>query len=76
VDCDTTDLGEFVLEEYILAEERVCKELGIGFVNNYHQDIITKETIEQYVLDGLHLNEDGRQIMAKNILQAIKLAEE
>lgn len=72
LDCDTTQLGEFVLEEYILAEERVCKELGVGFVNNYHQDIITKETIEQYVLDGLHLNEAGRQIVAENILAAIK----
>ena len=72
--CDTIELGEFVLEEYILAEERVCKELGVGFVNNYHQDVITKETIEQYVLDGLHLNEAGRQIMAENILEAMELA--
>ena len=72
--CDTTELGEFVLEEYILAEERVCKELGVGFVNKYHQDVITKETIEQYVLDGLHLNEEGRQIMAGNILEAMEQA--
>ena len=76
LDCDTTELGEFVLEEYILAEERVCKELGVGFVNNYHQDIITKKTIEQYVLDGLHLNEEGRRIVAENILEAIKPAEQ
>ena len=73
-DCDTTEWGEFVLEDYILAEERVCKELGVGFVNNYHQDIITKETVEQNVFDGLHLNEAGRQIMAENILTAMDSA--
>ena len=66
--CDTTELGEFVLEEYIVAEEQVCKNLGIAFVNNYHQDVITKETLENYSFDGLHLNEDGRRVMAENIL--------
>ena len=66
--CDTTELGEFVLEEYIVAEEQVCKNLGIAFVNNYHQDLITKETLENYSFDGLHLNEDGRRVMAENIL--------
>ncbi len=69
--CDTTDLGPYTLEEYILAEEQVCEELGVGFVNNYHQDVITKETMDRYYLDGLHLNEAGRQVIANNILAAM-----
>ena len=76
LDCDTTELGEYILEEYIQAEKQVCEELGVGFVNNYHQNVITKETIEQYVLDGLHLNEEGRMIMAENIFEAIRQAEQ
>ena len=70
--CDTTELGPYLLAEYVLEEERVCRELGIGFVDNYHQKIITKDTMEQYYLDGLHLNEAGRRVMADNILAAIE----
>lgn len=70
--CDTTELGSFVLEEYILEEEKVCAELGVTFVDNYHQDVITKETMDQYYLDGLHLNEAGRQFMADNIVAALQ----
>ena len=70
--CDTTDLGPFTLEEYVLVEQQVCEELGVGFVDNYHQDVITKETMDAYYLDGLHLNEAGRQVIADNILAAIK----
>jgi lysophospholipase L1-like esterase len=70
--CDTTELGPYVLEEYILEEQRVCEELDVIFVDNYHQDIITRETMDAYYLDGLHLNETGRQFMADNILAALK----
>lgn len=72
--CDTTGLGPYMLEEYVLVEEQVCKELGVGFIDNYHQDVITKETLEQYSLDGLHLNEVGRQVIADNILTAMESA--
>lgn len=74
--CDTTDLGEYVLEDYIEAERQVCEELQICFIDNYHQDIITRETIEEYVIDGLHLNEAGRQIMADNIVSAMRQQEQ
>lgn len=72
--CDTTGLGPYTLEDYVLVEEQVCKELGVGFIDNYHQDIITKETMEQYSLDGLHLNEVGRQVIADNILATMERA--
>ena len=72
--CDTTGMGPYILEEYVLVEQQVCDELGVGFVDNYHQDIITRETIDQYVFDGLHLNEAGRQVVADRILAAIEVA--
>ena len=70
--CDMTELGPYILEEYILEEEKICAELGVTFVDNYHQDVITKETMDQYYLDGLHLNEAGRQFIADNIVSALQ----
>lgn len=69
--CDSYEMGCYLLEEYVLMEERVCRELGVGFVDNYHQDVITAETMDTYYLDGLHLNEAGRQVIADNILAAM-----
>lgn len=69
--CDTTELGEYVLEEYIWQEQQVCEETGVIFVDNYHQDIITRETMDAYYLDGLHLNEEGRRFLADNILNVL-----
>ncbi len=70
--CDTTELGPYPLEDYVLMEEKVCREMGIGFVDNYHQDIVSRDTLEIYSLDGLHLNEAGRQVIADNILAAMQ----
>ena len=70
--CDTTDWGPYILEEYVMEEEKVCAELGVLFVDNYHQDVITKDTMDAYYLDGLHLNEEGRKFMADNILNVLK----
>lgn len=74
--CDTTELGEHVLEEYIWQEQAVCDELGVIFVDNYHQDVITKDTVDAYSMDGLHLNEDGRKFLADNIEAALTKAAE
>ena len=70
--CDSTALGPYVLEEYVLEEARVCSEMGIGFIDNYHQDVITKDTVEAYCLDGVHLNLEGRKFLAENIVAAMR----
>lgn len=70
--CDTTGLGPYLLEEYVLVEELVCEELGVIFVDNYHQDVITKDSLADYSVDGLHLNEAGRQFLAENILAVME----
>ena len=69
--CDTQELGPYMLEAYVQIEEQICKEMGVGFVDNYHQDVITRETMDNYYLDGLHLNEAGRRVIADNILKAV-----
>ncbi len=70
--CDETAFGIYVLEDYVLTEQRVCQELGVGFVDNYHGSRINQETVESYTIDGMHLNEAGRYLLAENILKAMK----
>ncbi len=70
--CDTEALGPYLLEQYVLEERKVCTELGVTFADNYHQSVIVKDSLEVYSLDGLHLNEAGRQVIADNIAAALK----
>lgn len=70
--CDTMEMGPYLLEEYVNVERKVCSELGVLFVDNYHDSLINKESLMEYSLDGLHLNEAGRQIMAEQILEVLQ----
>ena len=70
--CDDYEMGPYLLEEYIAIERKVCEEEDILFVDNYHNSPIRKETLMDYSLDGLHLNEKGRQLIADNIVNALK----
>ncbi len=70
--CDSHEMGPYLLEEYVNAESRICDKLGVLFVDNYHDSVINKETLMDYSLDGLHLNEAGRQIIADRISEALK----
>ncbi len=69
--CDTYEMGPHTLEEYVNVEQKVCAEENIVFVDNYHDSLINKESLEAYSLDGLHLNEAGRALIAKNIVDAL-----
>lgn len=69
--CDTYEMGPHTLEEYVNVERKVCAEENIVFVDNYHESLINKESLEVYSLDGLHLNEEGRALIAGNIVEAL-----
>jgi len=69
--CDTYEMGPHTLEEYVNVEKKVCMEEQIIFVDNYHDSPIHKESLEEYSLDGLHMNEAGREVLAGNILEAL-----
>jgi len=74
--CDTYEMGPYLLEEYIEIERKVCEEEDILFIDNYHNSLIHKESLMEYSLDGLHLNEAGRQIIADNIVEALQNSSE
>ena len=69
--CDTTGMGPYKLEEYVAVEQKVCAEEDVIFVDNYHESLITKESLELYSLDGLHLNESGRELIANEIVEVL-----
>ncbi len=73
IPCDSGEWGEYLLEEYVLREEKVAEKYGVTFVDNYHDSEINEETIYDYTIpsDCLHLNEEGREILSDNIAQAV-----
>lgn len=67
--CEETDQGGGILEDYVEAEIRVAKELGIEVIDVYH-DFFPHEKWEDkdlYMRDGLHPNEEGRKLLAERI---------
>lgn len=70
--CDSYEMGPYLLEEYVEVERKVCAEEDLVFVDNYYESVIDKESLETYSLDGLHLNEMGRQLIADEIVLALK----
>lgn len=67
--CEEADQGGGLLEDYVEAEHRVARELGIEIIDVYH-DFFPHESWEDkdlYTRDGLHPNEAGREKMALRI---------
>ncbi|MCD8379216.1 MAG: SGNH/GDSL hydrolase family protein [Lachnospiraceae bacterium] len=71
--CDSGEWGDYLLEEYVLAQERVAEEYGVCFIDNYHDSVINADTIYDYTItaDGLHLNKEGRDVLTDTIAAVI-----
>lgn len=67
--CEEADQGGGILGDYVDAELALAEEMGIETVDLYH-DFFPHESWEEmtlYTLDGIHLNEAGRE----KVVQAI-----
>lgn len=73
ISCEECDLGGGVLEDYVNLELAIAQEFGVEIVDNYHDSGIGGDFADWsvYTVDGLHLNETGRQILAGRIAAAI-----
>lgn len=75
--CEEYNLGGGVLEQYVEAEEAVAKEMGVEWIDLYH-DFYPHENWEDwelYTKDGLHPNEAGRALIAGQIADYLKKTE-
>lgn len=69
--CDEYTFGGRYLEEYVNAELKVAKELGLEIVDVYHGIDINAENHFTYLEDGLHFNDYGREIAVDMIADCI-----
>lgn len=61
-----------VLSAYAQAAVETATELGVYYLDNYNDFIITGDNLELYVRDGVHPNEFGRLTIAAEIMNFIK----
>lgn len=72
--CENNDYGGGFLEEYVNTEKEVAQELGVTFLDWYH-DFYSHENFEfwrEHTEDGMHPNERTRKWMARLLTEAIR----
>ena len=70
----TTDLGNGTLTHYLQKEIEVCMDCGVSFIDNFYGSI-NEDNYLEYMTDYIHLNDDGRRLIASRISRVIGLAE-
>lgn len=75
--CEELDWGGGYLEDYANLELEIAREFDVDVLDNYHESGIGGEfeNWPEYTEDGLHLNEDGRRLIAQRITEAINAME-
>lgn len=69
---EETDFGYGFSEMYADAMKEVSLELGVSYVDFYHEIGITRDNIYVILYDGLHLSEEAALKMAEMISEYIK----
>lgn len=70
-DVNSYDLGYGPLINYIAAGYNAADEMGVHVVNCYNELDINGYSAADYLLDGIHLNEDGRKMYAEMLSERI-----
>lgn len=63
-DCTTLDFGYGYLEDYANLQISIANQYGIYYIDDYHNIGIDESNVEEYTVDGIHLNEEGRALLA------------
>ncbi|MBO4808951.1 MAG: hypothetical protein J5537_07895 [Lachnospiraceae bacterium] len=73
-DCTTENYGYGVLEDYVDLQLSIAGEFGLDIIDDYHNIGINADTAKTYTMDGIHLNEEGRELLARTLAKFTKEA--
>lgn len=73
-DCTTENYGFGVLEDYVDLQLSIAEEFGLDIIDDYHCIGINADTAKTYTMDGIHLNEEGRILLARTLAKFTKEA--
>ena len=66
---------QFELGAYVEAARSVAQEMEVEFLDMYHALGKTPDEKMEYLSDGVHLNEEGRQLYAHSVIEFLKQLE-
>lgn len=69
-DCDRDDLGNGTLVDYINWELEASRSNGVTFIDNYYGAVSMDNP--ECLTDGFHLNQEGRQRVAKRFMDVFQ----
>lgn len=71
LDSETADFGQGTLINYVKAELKVAEEYDLPVIDNFHNLGINSNNIDEYAMDGIHLNKKGRQLLANALAEYV-----
>lgn len=66
----STDLGNGALPHYLLKEVDVSISCGVSIIDNFY-GTINEDNYKNYMIDNLHLNDEGRELMAQRLAELV-----
>lgn len=72
---DIVDYGMGSLATYAILESNVCYENSVSYIDNIYATI-NADNASQYLEDYVHLNEDGRKLVARRFVECLNMYED
>lgn len=72
LDSEQADFGHGILKDYVEAEQKVAEEYGVSCIDNFNNLGVNRITIDEYAEDGIHLNQEGRALLATALADYVK----
>lgn len=69
---DIIDYGMGSLATYAILESNVCYENSVSFIDNIYASV-NANNADSYLTDNVHLNADGRRLLAKRFAECLNL---
>lgn len=70
VSSDVKTYGQHFLSTYVIKQAEATSSLGVTFIDNLY-GTITEDNADLYLSDHVHLNQQGRELVAERFLNAL-----